>query len=50
MDEVDPEALADVAYGIFEHSLNRGLQSQGKYLFALVEGKIDFKTETHHNF
>jgi Basophilic leukemia-expressed protein Bles03 len=45
MDEVDPEALADVAYGIFEHSLNLGLQVQGKYLFALVEGKIDFKAE-----
>lgn len=45
MEEVDPEALADVAYGIFEHSLNLGLQSQGKYLFALVEGKIDFRTE-----
>jgi len=34
-----------VAYGIFEHSLNRGLQIQGKYLFALVEGRIDFKSE-----
>ena len=38
MAEVDPEALADVAYGIFEHLLNRSLQAQGKYLFALVEG------------
>ncbi|MCK9591160.1 MAG: DUF1917 domain-containing protein [Methanoregula sp.] len=45
MTDVDPEALADVAYGIFEHSLNRGLQIQGKYLFALVEGRIDFKSE-----
>jgi len=45
MTPVDPEALADVAYGIFEHSLNRGLQTQGKYLFALVEGRIDFKAE-----
>ena len=45
MDEVDPEALADVAYGIFEHSLNLGLLTKGKYLFALVEGKIDFKAE-----
>ncbi len=45
MTDVDPEALADVAYGIFEHSLNRGLQGQGKYLFALFEGKIDFKAE-----
>jgi hypothetical protein len=45
MDEVDPEALADVAYGIFEHTLNLGLQTKGKYLFALVEGKVDFKAE-----
>ncbi len=45
MTDVDPEALADVAYGIFEHSLNRGLQEQGKYLFALFEGRIDFKAE-----
>lgn len=45
MAEVDPEALADVAYGIFEHLLNRGLQAEGKYLYALVEGGIDFMTE-----
>jgi hypothetical protein len=45
MAEVNPEALADVAYGIFEHLLNRGLQVQGKYLFALVEGGIDFKPD-----
>jgi hypothetical protein len=45
MTEVDPEALADVAYGIFEHALNRGLQAQGKYLYALVESGIDFKME-----
>jgi hypothetical protein len=45
MTEVDPEALADVAYGIFEHSLNRGLQTQDKYLYVLVEGGIDFKAE-----
>ena len=45
MVEVDPEALADVAYGIFEHLLNRGLHTQGKYLFTLVEGGIDFKTD-----
>jgi hypothetical protein len=45
MAEVDPEALADVAYGIFEHLLNRSLQAQGKYLYALVEGDIDFKPD-----
>jgi hypothetical protein len=45
MAEVDPEALADVAYGIFEHLLNRGLQAQGKYLYSLVESGIDFKVD-----
>ena len=45
MAEVDPEALDDVAYGIFEHLLNRGLQAQNKYLYALVEGGIDFKPD-----
>jgi len=45
MDEVDPEALADVAYGIFEHLLNRSLKEQGKYLHVLVESGIDFKSD-----
>ena len=45
MTEVDSEALADVAYGIFEHILNRELQRQGRYLFALVEGGIDFRED-----
>jgi len=45
MAEVDPEALADVGYGIFEHLLNKGLQAQGKYLFALVEQGVDFSQE-----
>jgi len=45
MTDVDPEALADVAYGIFEHSLNRGLQMRGEYLYALVEDGIDFKVD-----
>ena len=45
MAEVDSEALADVAYGIFEHLLNWSLQAQGKYLFARVEGGIDFKPD-----
>jgi len=45
MTEVDSEALADVAYGIFEHLLNRELQGQGRYLFALVEGGIDFRED-----
>jgi len=45
MAEVDPEALADVGYGIFEHLLNKGLRAQGKYLFALVEEGVDFNPE-----
>jgi hypothetical protein len=45
MTEVDSEALADVAYGIFEHLLNRELQAQGKYLHLLVESGIDFKAD-----
>ena len=45
MTDVDPEALADVAYGIFEYSLNRGLRMRDKYLYALVEGGIDFKAD-----
>ncbi|MGB7788949.1 putative phosphothreonine lyase domain-containg protein [Methanoregula sp.] len=45
MADVDPEALADVAYGIFEHLLNRGLLEQDKYLYVLVEGGIDFTAD-----
>jgi len=49
-EEVDPEALADVAYGIFEHLLNRGLQARGKFLFALVEGGVDFRQDLDEIF
>jgi len=45
MAEVDPEALADVAYGIFEHLLNRSLRARGRYLYALVESGIDFRAD-----
>jgi len=45
MTEVNSEALADVAYGIFEHLLNRELLAQGKFLYALVEGGIDFTAD-----
>jgi len=45
MAEVDSEALADVAYGIFEHLLNRGLLARGRYLFALVEDNSDFRDD-----
>jgi len=42
MANADSEALADVAYGIFDHLLNRELQAQGKFLYALVESGIGF--------
>jgi hypothetical protein len=45
MTDADPEALADVGYGIFEHLLNKGLREQGKYLFSLVEQGVDFRKE-----
>jgi hypothetical protein len=45
MTDADPEALADVGYGIFEHLLNKGLREQGKYLFAIVEQGVDFRKE-----
>ena len=50
MDEVDSEALADVAYGIFEHLLTRTLQEKGKYLYALVEGEVDFTADLSETF
>lgn len=50
MAEADPEALADVAYGIFEHLLNRGLQEKGKYLYALVESGTDFTADLEEIF
>jgi len=45
MTDADPDALADVGYGIFEHLLNKGLREQGKYLFSLVEQGVDFRKE-----
>jgi hypothetical protein len=42
MGEVEPDALADVAYGIFELFLNKELQIRGLALYALVEDGIDF--------
>lgn len=43
MAEVGPEALADVAYGLFELALNKEIRAEGNYLFQLVEKNIDFK-------
>jgi len=45
MDKIDPEALADVAYGLFEVTLNAGLRARGPSLFELVEGGIDFEAQ-----
>jgi len=45
MDDVDTEALADIAYGIFEILLNRELSARGPYLFELVEREIDFYSD-----
>jgi len=39
-----------VAYGIFEHLLNRTLQEKGKYLYALVEGEVDFTADLSETF
>lgn len=45
MTDADPDALADVGYGIFEHLLNKGLQEKGRFLFALVEQGVDFSQD-----
>jgi len=45
MEEADRNALADAAYGIFEHLLNNGLRSRGPYLFELVERGADFRPD-----
>ncbi len=43
MDETSPEILPEVAYGIFEIFLNKGLKKGGSYLFELVEKGVDFE-------
>ncbi len=50
MVEVDPDALADVAYGIFELFLNKDLQARDLALFRLVEDGIDFAKEFEEIF
>jgi len=45
MPDADPDALADVGYGIFEHLLNKGLRERGKHLFLLVEEGCGFLQE-----
>ncbi len=43
MEEVGPDELADVAYGLFEVMLNAELSARGQYLFELVEAGADFE-------
>ncbi len=45
MKNAAPDALADVAYGLFEHILNKGLETKGQYLFIRVERHCDFKDD-----
>lgn len=50
MEEIDPESLADVAYGIFEVYLNREIRLRGPYLFELVERGADLETDVREIF
>ncbi len=45
MEDVPDDALADVAYGLFETMLNAELQNLGKPLFRLVEEGEDFRED-----
>jgi hypothetical protein len=45
MDEVDPDALGDVAWGIFEHLLTRELRAGGRSLWRLVEEGADLSAD-----
>ncbi len=42
MDAPGSDALADIAYGIFEHFLNKELKERGFLLFSLVESRKPF--------
>lgn len=48
--DTDGEALADVAYGLFEVFLNKELRKQGQSLFELVETNTDFSTKLNEIF
>lgn len=50
MEEIDPESLAGVAYGIFEVYLNREIHRHGRYLFELVEQGSDFESDVREIF
>ncbi len=43
MEGASPDIQPDVAYGIFEIFLNKGLKKGGSYLFELVEREADFQ-------
>ncbi|GAB7016924.1 putative phosphothreonine lyase domain-containing protein [Methanogenium cariaci] len=43
--DTEEEALADVAYGLFEVFLNKELHKQGHQLFELVENRTEFSEE-----
>ncbi|MDT8358003.1 MAG: DUF1917 domain-containing protein [Methanomicrobiaceae archaeon] len=45
MDGAEGDPLADVAYGLFEISLNNALRSRQIHLFELVEGSEDFRED-----
>jgi hypothetical protein len=45
MAESEEGDLSDVAYGLFEILLSRGLREQGRSLFELVEAGSDFKED-----
>ncbi|WP_292730543.1 putative phosphothreonine lyase domain-containg protein [Methanoculleus sp.] len=50
MEEIDPESLTEIAYGIFEIFLNRELRLRGPYLFELVEQGTDFEADLREIF
>lgn len=50
MEEIDPESLAEVAYGIFEIFLDRELGAHGSYLFERVEQGTDFEADVREIF
>jgi len=50
MEEIDPESLADIAYGIFEVYLNRELHARGSCLFELAGQETDFEEDAHEIF
>jgi hypothetical protein len=45
MSDVEPDALADVAYGLFELMLNQELRARGETLYQLVEAHTDFRMQ-----